>query len=129
VGGVSELEAFFDGENPEAVALFHRFRELVEACGPSELVLNETIVSWRRNRIFAGAFCKGRRLELNVDLTRQAEHPRLLSSFPHTQRVFTHRLRIENESQFDDALAALLAESWREVGPGFLRKTPETARI
>jgi hypothetical protein len=127
VGGLT-LDEFLAGAKPEAAALFHRFQELVEECGDSELVVNASIVYWRRNRIFAGAFCKGHRLELNVDLTREAEHPCLLVAFPHTQRVFTHRLRIEEESQLDDALAALLAESWREVGPGFLRKTPETAR-
>jgi len=129
MGGVIELDAFLDGESREAVALFRRFQDLVQDCGPSELVVNPSIVYWRRNRIFAGAFCKGRRLELNVDLTRQAEHPRLLVAFPHTKRVFTHRLRIEDESQLDDSLAALLAESWREVGPGFLRKTPQKAQI
>jgi hypothetical protein len=32
--------------------------------------------------------------------------------------VITHRLRITDESQLDDALAALLVESYEEVGPG-----------
>jgi hypothetical protein len=112
------LEEFLAGKDAGAVALFHRFRALVEACGPSELVVRKSIVYWRRERIFAGAFPLGKRLELNVDLLRQTEHPTLLVSFPHTKRVFTHRLRIEREEQLDAELAALLAESYEEVGPG-----------
>ena len=115
---MTELEAFLAGHGPEPVALFRRFQALVEACGPSELVVRRSIVYWRRGRIFAGAFPLGRRLELNVDLLRVAEHPCLLVAFPHTKRVFTHRLRIEREEQLDDSLAALVTEAYAEVGPG-----------
>jgi hypothetical protein len=65
-----------------------------------------------------GAYIERRRLELNVDLLREVEHPCLLAAFPHTKRVITHRLRITEPEQLDDALAALVAESYEEVGPG-----------
>jgi hypothetical protein len=126
MGRVSELEAFLHGHKPEPVALFRRFQELVEACGPSELVVRKSIVYWRRSRIFAGAWPEGSRLELNVDLLREAEHPAKLVAFHHTKRVLTHRLRIERPEQLDAALADLLAESYAEVGPGTRKRVHES---
>ena len=90
----------------------------MEARGPSELVVRRSIVYWRRERIFAGAFPLGKRLELNVDLLREAEHPTKLVAFHHTRLVLTHRLRVEREEQLDDALDALVREAYEEVGPG-----------
>jgi hypothetical protein len=72
---------------------------------------------WKRGRVFAGAYIERRRLELNIDLLRQAEHPMLLTAFPTTKRVITHRLRVTDEAQLDDPLAALVAEAYEEVGP------------
>jgi hypothetical protein len=57
-------------------------------------------------------------LELNIDLMRTAEHPCLLAAFHTTKRVVTHRLRITEEAQLDDSVAALLAEAYEDVGPG-----------
>ncbi|HET8892718.1 MAG TPA: DUF5655 domain-containing protein [Gaiellaceae bacterium] len=104
--------------NEGARDLFRRFQAMVEACGPSEPAARKTIVYWKRTRIFAGAFVLGRRLELNIDLLRKAEHPCLLAAFPHTKRVITHRLRIASADQLDAPLGALLAEAYAEVGPG-----------
>jgi len=112
------VEAYLEGKAPEGVELFRRFEELVERCGPSRATPHPSIVYWRRERIFVGAYIERRRLELNVDLLREAEHPFLLAAFPHTKRVITHRLRITEPEQLDDALAALVAESYEEVGPG-----------
>ena len=104
--------------NESARDLFRRFQTMVEACGPSETAARRTIVYWKRTRVFAGAFVLGRRLELNIDLLRKAEHPCLLAAFPHTKRVITHRLRIASAGQLDAPLAALLAEAYAQVGPG-----------
>ena len=59
-----------------------------------------------------------RRLELNIDLLREAAHPCLLSAFHTTKRVITHRLRITDGAQLDEPLAALVAEAYEDVGPG-----------
>ena len=116
---LASIDEYLDGKNAGAVELFRRFQELVESCGPSVVAPSRTIVYWKRNRVFAGAFVEGRRLGLNIDLLREAEHPTLLAAFPHTKRVITHRLRATEPEQLDDAMAALLAEAYEEVGPGF----------
>ena len=115
---VPSVEAYLEGRNADAVELFRRFQALVERCGPSEVAPRTSIVYWKQQRVFAGAFINGRRLELNIDLLREAPHPSLLTVFPHTKRVFTHRLRITEEAQLDDDLASLVQEAYDDVGPG-----------
>jgi hypothetical protein len=88
------------------------------ACGPSEPAPRSSIVYWKRNRVFVGAFIERGRLELNIDLFREAEHPCLLAAFKTTKRVVTHRLRITEEAELDDAIATLVAEAYEDVGPG-----------
>ncbi len=112
------VDAYLEGKDPEGVALFRRFEELVERCGPSRVTPHSSIVYWRRKRIFVGAFVERHRLELNIDLLREAEHPCVIAAFPHTKKVVTHRLRITDAAQLDGALAALVEESYEEVGPG-----------
>jgi hypothetical protein len=112
------VDDYLEGKNPDAVALFRRFQELVERCGTSEVTPRKTIVYWKGKRVFAGAFVEGRRLALNVDLLREAEHPTLLAAFHTTKRVITHRLRVTDAAQLDEALAALVREAYEQVGPG-----------
>ena len=112
------VEAYLEGKDPDGVALFRSFQALVERCGPSEEAPRSSLVHWKRERVFVGAWIERKRLELNIDLLREAEHPCKLTAFPHTKLVTTHRLRITEAAQLDDALAALVAEAYEEVGPG-----------
>jgi hypothetical protein len=89
----------------------------------------KTITYWKRTRVFAGAWTERDRLELNVDLLREAEHPTKLVAFHHTKRVITHRLRVTAPEQLDEALAALLQEAYDTVGPGTRGKALETPEI
>jgi hypothetical protein len=124
VADLPSVEAYLEGKDPAGVDLFRRFEALVERCGPSEVAPRSSIVYWKRKRIFVGAYIERKRLELNVDLLREAEHPCKLAAFPHTKRVITHRLRITEADQLDGALAELVAESYAEVGPGTRSTTP-----
>lgn len=117
------VEEYLADKKPEAVELFHRFATLVEACGPSEVAPRKSIVYWRRERIWAGAFCNGKKLELNIDLLRGVDHAANLAVIPHTERVLTHRMRVTEPAQLDESIAAMLRESYDEVGPG-TRKRP-----
>ena len=87
-------------------------------CGPCEPARRSSIVYWKRERVFAGAFVGRRRPELNSDLLNEAEHPCLLAAFHNAKRVVTHRLRITEDVQLDDSFAALLGEAYEDVGPG-----------
>jgi Domain of unknown function (DUF5655) len=115
---LDSIESYLDGKDPAAVELFRRFQQLVERCGPAEAAPRRTIVYWKRKRVFAGAYIERGRLELNIDLLREAEHDCLLAAFPTTKRVVTHRLRITDRGELDGSIAVLLAEAYEEVGPG-----------
>ena len=115
---LDSVEVYLEGKDPDAVALFRRFEELVERCGASEPAPRSSIVYWKRRRVFAGAYIERRRLELNIDLLREAEHPCVIAAFHTTKRVITHRLRITDATQLDDSIAALVAEAHADVGPG-----------
>jgi len=112
------VDAYLDGKDEGAVALFRRFEELVEACGTSEPAPRGSIVYWKRGRVWAGAYIERGRLELNIDLLRVAEHPLLLAAFNTTKRVVTHRLRITDVDQLDESITMLLQEAYDDVGPG-----------
>jgi len=81
VTDLDSVESYLHGKDPAAVKLFHRFQQLVERCGASEPAPRRTIVYWKRKRIFAGAYIERGRLELNIDLLREVEHPCLMAAF------------------------------------------------
>jgi hypothetical protein len=118
VTDLESVDAYLDGQEPRAVELFRGFQRLVEACGISEAAPRRTIVYWKRKRVFAGAYIERGRLELNIDLLREAQHPCLLAAFHTTKRVITHRLRVTDLGQLDDSVAALVVEAYADVGPG-----------
>jgi len=113
---LESVDAYLEGKDADAVALFRRFEELVDGCGPSEPTPRGSIVYWKRERVWAGAYIERGRLELNIDLLRA--DPLLLAAFNTTKRVVTHRLRITEAEQLNDSVRALLQETYDEVGPG-----------
>jgi hypothetical protein len=115
---LASVDAYLEGKNADAIELFRRFEELVESCGPSEAAPRGSIVYWKRERVWAGGYIEHGRLELNINLLREAEHPLLLAAFHTTKRVVTHRLRITAADQLDDSIQALLQEAYDDVGPG-----------
>jgi hypothetical protein len=80
VADLPSVDAYLQGKDSAGVDLFRRFEELVESCGPSEVAPRSSILYWRRKRIFVGAYIERQRLELNVDLLREADHPCKLRS-------------------------------------------------
>ena len=116
------VEAYLEGKSPDGIALFRRFEEMVHRCGPSEPAPRRSIVYWKRNRVFAGAFVEGRRLELNVDLVREVQHAGLIAAFNTTKRVITHRIRVTEADQLDDSLEALVVERVRGRRPRLSRQ-------
>ncbi|MET0934149.1 MAG: DUF5655 domain-containing protein [Mycetocola sp.] len=115
----TEVEAFLAGQRDGPVAMFRTYRDLVLAAGDDiDERVHRTEVAWARKRTFTSAFFLADRLELAIDLLRPIQHPRLLMSFPTTQKVVTSRLSITAIDQVDDALVALIDEAYATVGPG-----------
>ena len=113
---LESVDAYLENK-PEAVALFRRFEESSSgAARPSPL--RGARSSTGSASASSQAFVERRRLELNIDHLREAEHPCQFAAFHTTKRVVTHRLRIAEEAQLDDSIAALLVEAYDDVGPG-----------
>ncbi len=81
--------------------------------------VHRTELRYRVRRTFTVGFLLAHRLELAVDLTEEVAHPRLLTAFPTTRRVVTHRLSLPSLADFDDSVRDLVRRAHDEVGPGF----------
>jgi hypothetical protein len=111
------LEQHLEVMTSEERALWDRFVELVDAAGPSEMIVNRSRIAFRApHRIFTGGFFKTRRLELFFDLPEpvpEAERDgRFRAVWRHSRTAWVHRLKIELVEELDDRVAAWLAESW-----------------
>jgi hypothetical protein len=102
-----------------AVAMFHRFVELIERCGPFTYAVSKTTVTFKgSSRGFAGARPTTRGLLSGYfDLQRAVDDDRITNVTPYTGRLFVHRFSVSSIDQLDDDFGALLGEAYR-VGAG-----------
>jgi hypothetical protein len=111
------LEVHLHAMRPAERALWDRYVELVEAAGPSEMIVNKSRIAFRApHRNFTGGFFKTRRFELFFDLPEpvpeRERDARFRAVWQHSKTVWVHRLKIERLDDLDPKLAAWLAESW-----------------
>lgn len=101
------------------VALYGRFIELTEACGPFTYAVGKTAITLKGTRRgFAGAsFRRAGALTGYLDLQRVVADPRIRQATPYTARLFVHHVRIERPDQLDATFAGWLAEA-HAVGAG-----------
>jgi Domain of unknown function (DUF5655) len=113
------VEDHLRGQDPRSVALFHDVVEAIRACGPVELSVSRTTITFKGTRRgFAGARPTRHGVRGYLDLTRAVEgDPRILSVSPYTQRLFVHQYRLTTADDLDEAFRALLREAW-DVGQG-----------
>ncbi|WP_329459013.1 DUF5655 domain-containing protein [Streptomyces sp. NBC_01497] len=103
---------------PAVVALYHRFVELAEDCGPFTYAVARTAITFKGpRRGFAGLSPGPRHLAGHLDLRHRAAHDRTPRSAPYPNRLRVHHFRITELAQLDDAFAALLRAAY-EVGSG-----------
>ena len=113
------VEDHLQGQDPRSVALFRAVERAIRACGPVEVSVSRTTITFRGTRRgFAGARPTRQGVRGYLDLTRPVEDdPRILSVAPYTQRLFVHQYRLTAPDQLDETFRALLREAW-DVGQG-----------
>lgn len=112
------VERHLAGKPDGIVALYRRFIELAEACGPFTYAVAKTAITLKGTRRgFAGASPKAGHLEGYLDLQRRIEDPRIRRATPYTAKLFVHRYRVTSLSELDDDFAAWLREAYA-VGQG-----------
>lgn len=106
-------------DKPEqVVALYRRFIELAETCGPFTYAVAKTAITLKGSRRgFAGLTPRTATLDGYLDLQRRVEDVRIRRSSPYTKRLFVHHFRIVVPSELDDEFAEWLMEAY-SVGEG-----------
>jgi hypothetical protein len=107
------LDQHLAGADPAVVALFERFRELVERCGPVVVIPEKTRIAFQVRMSFAVAMLRRRWLDGHVVLARRLDHPRVHRIETFSPRNHVHHFRIRSLDELDDDMAALLAEGYR----------------
>jgi hypothetical protein len=110
------LSLHLDGLSPEERGIWDRYVEVVDAAGPSEMIVNMTRIAFRApHRNFTGGFFKSHRLELFFDLPEpvpeRERDRRFRAVWQHSRTIWVHRLKIEQVDELDDTLAAWLVAS------------------
>jgi len=107
------------GDKPAAVQdLYRRFVELIAACGPYEISVSKTAITFKGpRRGFAGAKPRAASLDGYIDLQRQVNDPRILSSSPYTKRLFVHQFRVTDVAQLDSEFVRWIREAYA-IGSG-----------
>ncbi len=102
-----------------AVAMYNRFIELVERCGPFTYAVAKTTITLKGTRRgFAGARPTARGLLAGYfDLQREARDPRIISVSPYTACLFVHQFRVSTMDELEDDFGGLLCEAY-QVGAG-----------
>ncbi|GAA4463403.1 DUF5655 domain-containing protein [Phytohabitans houttuyneae] len=120
------VERHLKGKPAEIVALYNRFIELAEACGPFTYAVAKTAITLKGSRRgFTGASPGTRWLDGYIDLQRQVQDPRIRRSTPYTKRLFVNRFRVVSLDELDDEFGGWLAESYK-VGQGEHITSPGT---
>jgi len=112
------LDEAFARSTPDARAAFDRFVELVQRCGPIEVIAQKTrIVIMGRVR-FAGAVVLRDRVRLNVALTRRLDLPWVTDIESYTPRWHAHRFVARTAADVDSIaeLPDLLCEGYHDLG-------------
>ena len=112
------VEDHLRGRPEASVALYRRFVELVEACGPFTYAVSKSGITFKGSRRgFAGARPTSTGLTGYLDLQRAVDDRRFTSSAPYTKRLFVHQVRITQLSDLDEEFAGWVREGYA-VGQG-----------
>ena len=112
------VERHLLGKPPEIAALYHRFIELAEVCGPFTYSVTKTAITLKgARRGFAGARPGLRALGGYLDLQRRVDDPRITRSSPYTGRLYVHQFRVSALSELDGEFAGWIHEAY-QVGSG-----------
>jgi hypothetical protein len=112
------VEDHLHGKPATVVALYRRFVELVQACGPFEYAVSKTAITFKGSRRgFAGAKPTAGSLDGYLDLQRRVEDPRIRRASLYTKRLVVHQFRVSAPEQLDEEFAGWVREAY-QVGQG-----------
>ncbi len=117
-GDTWSVDDHLAGKPDSILALYRRFIELAEACGPFSYRVTKTGISLKGSRRgFAGAQPTVQSLDGYLDLQREIHDARIQRASPYTKRLVVHHFRIRDLGELDEEFARWLCEAY-EVGAG-----------
>ena len=121
--GRYSVEDFLRGKSKHSIALFNRFRQMIESCGPVILAPAKTRVGFQVRMIFASVN------KLNDDglfahlvFARRFEHPRFTKVESFSPRNHANNFRIQTLEELDDEVLEWMRESYKVGNQEHLRK-------
>ncbi len=106
------LAYHFEGRLPQVRLTFDRFLEVVENCGPVEVIPQKTRIAIQAKVRFAGCVVRKRWLLANLWLTRRVSHPKLQRVEEFGPRSYGHQFRLDSPDDIDGALEEFVQESY-----------------
>lgn len=114
--GQYSVARFLKGKSANAAALYKRFTQLVNQCGPVTLAPAGTRVGFQVRMIFAAVNkLNTRGLEAHVVLTRRLSSKRFKRIEKMTSKCYVHHFAIASLGELDEEVASWLQEAY-EVG-------------
>jgi hypothetical protein len=91
---------------------FDRFRELIEACGPVEIIPQKTRIVFLTRMRFAAAMPRRGWLAGHLNLARRVNDTRFHKIVCYGPATYTHSFRAQDASFFNASFAALVREAY-----------------
>jgi Domain of unknown function (DUF5655) len=119
VSDVWTIERHLEAGTAKARALFHRFVDIVAACGDYTTSVAKTPITFKGpRRGFAGARPNGDRLDGYFDVTYRVDDPRVRRASPYQKDLFVHHFRVDSQEQMDGDFVRWIADAYDQVGCG-----------
>ncbi len=111
--GSYTVKKYLKGKSPAAQAIYARFVELVNKCGPVILAPTKTRIGFQVKVIFASVSLMEDALEGHVVLARRLENPRFVRIESISPRNHVHHFRIQSAEELDDEVFSWLQEAYK----------------
>jgi hypothetical protein len=106
------LEHHFAGCQPNVREIFDRYVEVIEACGPVEVIPQKTRIAIQADVRCAGAVIRKKGLLAKLWLTRRVAHPTLQRVEKYGPRSYGHQFRLDSVDDIDSTFRGLVGESY-----------------
>ncbi|MGH2807129.1 MAG: DUF5655 domain-containing protein [Actinomycetota bacterium] len=110
--GTVDLDEHLRGKPPDVIAMFERFRALVEARGSVTVLPEKTRIAFHVRMSFAAVTLHQDHMNGHLILARRLESPRFTRIETYSPRNHLHAFRFTSPDEIDDEVAGWIDESY-----------------
>ncbi len=107
------LEEHFRGRNPEVLALYRRFVQMVRRCGRVSILPEKTRIAFQVRMSFAVVSFRRDVLRGHVVLARRLENPRFVRIDTISPRNHVHHFVLRSQADLNQEFLGFLREAYR----------------